>query len=119
MIAQYSGVFKKEKLFINDGTPIVSQVYNDPSKLLGEITSENCDAVMKANVGIFKQDQDAINMLKHYVTTKETVGHFIWVILLGSVTIMVSQNALLNENCSRKIEDRKEFKNYLESQLRD
>jgi hypothetical protein len=55
MIAQYSGVFKKEKLFINDGTPIVSQVYNDPSKLLGEITSENCDAVMKANVGISRK----------------------------------------------------------------
>ena len=41
----------------------------------------------------------------------------IWVLILGMLTLLVSQNTLLSNNCQHKIENRKEFKNYVESQL--
>ena len=62
--------------------------------------------------------QDHINTLKKYVTIKKTVAIMIWVLLLGMLTLLVSQNTLLNNNCQKKVEDRDEFKKYVTNQLR-
>ena len=116
-IAEHCGLSLDEKLFVSNdhGSEILKKVYNDKSILLNELHKENYNEAFGKNKSIFQDD--ALNVLYKYVTIKESFARFLWVIFLGSITLMVSQNALLNENCSKKIEDRGEFKDYLESQL--
>ena len=117
-IAEHCGLSLDEKMFVskeNNQSEILKKVYNDKSILLNELHKENYNAAFEKNRSIFQDG--ALNVLYKYVTIKESFARFLWVIFLGSITLMVSQNALLNENCSKKIEDRGEFKDYLESQL--
>ena len=73
--------------------------------------------IMGTDTGI-NLTKDHINTLKKYVTIKKTVAIMIWVLLLGMLTLLVSQNTLLNNNCQKKVEDRDEFKKYVTNQLR-
>jgi hypothetical protein len=119
-IAEHCGLSLDEKLFKilsneDSQSEILKKVYNDKSILLNELHKENYNEAFENNKEIFQPG--ALNVLYKYVTIKESFARFLWVIFLGSITLMVSQNALLNENCSKKIEDRGEFKDYLESQL--
>lgn len=119
-IAEHCGLSLDEKLFKilsneDSQSEILKKVYNDKSILLNELHKENYNEAFENNIEIFQPG--ALNVLYKYVTIKESFARFLWVIFLGSITLMVSQNALLNENCSKKIEDRGEFKDYLESQL--
>ena len=118
-VAEHCGLSLGEELFMsNHGSTdeILSKVYNNKSKLLNELHGDNYEQAFHDHKNrIFKSESQDI--LYRYVTIKESFARFLWVIFLGSITLMVSQNALLNENCSKKIEDRGEFKDYLESQL--
>lgn len=117
-IAEHCGLSLDEKMFVSKEdkqSEILKKVYNDKSILLNELHKENYNEAFEKNRSIFQDG--ALNVLYKYVTIKESFARFLWVIFLGSITLMVSQNALLNENCSKKIEDRGEFKDYLESQL--
>tara|TARA_B100001142_G_scaffold129826_1_gene131516 strand:- start:5543 stop:6253 length:711 start_codon:yes stop_codon:yes gene_type:complete len=117
-VAEHCGLSLDDKLFVSKDdreSDILKKVYNDKSKLLNELHEDNYNKAFQNNKDIFQND--ALDILHKYVTIKESFARFLWVIFLGSITLMVSQNALLNENCSKKIEDRGEFKEYLESQL--
>ena len=56
--------------------------------------------------------------LVQFIVLKDTVGTYIWVGLLSVLTILVSQNTLLNENCSKPINNNDEFKKYVSNQLK-
>jgi hypothetical protein len=51
------------------------------------------------------------------INIKNTVGKYLWVFIFSSFTILVSQNNLLSENCSKGAEEDSEYKNYLADKL--
>ena len=62
--------------------------------------------------------QNFYHELVQFIVLKDTVGTYIWVGLLSVLTILVSQNTLLNENCSKPINNNDEFKKYVSNQLK-
>jgi len=44
--------------------------------------------------------QEDMKELYENILLKDTVGHFIWFLLIGSLTVLVSTNTLLNSGCS-------------------
>ena len=73
----------------SDGKPI--QYYN--SELLTKFIQ------MKF---LTKAPPELIGKLHDKILLKDTVGHFIWFLLIGSLTVLVSTNTLLNSGCSTK-----------------
>jgi hypothetical protein len=49
-------------------------------------------------------DEDKKNLYDK-ILLKDTVGHFIWYVLVGSLTVLVSTNTLLNSGCDTKSGD--------------
>ena len=45
---------------------------------------------------------ELIGKLHEKILLKDTVGQFIWFLLIGSLTVLVSTNTLLNRGCSTK-----------------
>ena len=71
-------------------------------------------------------EQDSLNNIKindikkgfvGLINIKNTVGKYLWVFIFSSFTILVSQNNLLSENCSKGAEEDSEYKNYLADKL--
>ena len=86
-----------------------------------ELNKENESTFMDhlKNAGFNTEDTENINIMKKFVTMKNTVGTFIWIILFSIITILTSQNTLLNQSCSKKIVDQKGFSDYVNSQLEE
>ena len=45
---------------------------------------------------------DLVTKLHEKIILKDTVGYFIWFLLIGSLTVLVSTNTLLNSGCATK-----------------
>ena len=45
---------------------------------------------------------DLISNLHHKIILKDTVGQFVWFLLIGSLTVLISTNTLLNSGCATK-----------------
>ena len=54
-----------------------------------------------------------------YMLIKENVAIYIWVALLSSITILVSENRLLSETCNPDPGDDTKFQKYLATQLKE
>ena len=80
----------------------------------------------KRTGGSDEVEQDSLNNIKindikkgfvGLINIKNTVGKYLWVFIFSSFTILVSQNNLLSENCSKGAEEDSEYKNYLADKL--
>jgi hypothetical protein len=49
-----------------------------------------------------KAPPELISILHNKILLKDTIGHFIWFLLIGSLTVLISTNTLLNSGCSTK-----------------
>ena len=49
-----------------------------------------------------KAPPDLISNLHHKIILKDTVGQFVWFLLIGSLTVLISTNTLLNSGCTTK-----------------
>jgi len=76
-----------------DGKPQISVKW----KSLDDLTPAGLN---KANLN----DNDKKNLYDK-ILLKDTVGHFIWYVLVGSMTVLVSTNTLLNSGCDTKSGD--------------
>ena len=105
---------------------VISQIYNDPITLFNELTLDNYNLTDKGTVE-WPQVQNLINKniikvlttenkveLAKFIYIKQYVSYFIWYLLLGIITILVSINHLINhESCLNNSIDSNEFRNYL------
>ena len=106
---------------------IYLSIYNNPDIFINEIDffdGSNTEDAFKKQVPsvLIKQinnTQAFYNVLKKYIVLKETIGTYIWVALLGILTILTSQNTLLNENCNKPIVKNDEFQKYVSNQLKN
>lgn len=105
----YKAIYQNPDTFINELDLNKKTREGDQIKLIDQIP-----AFLKKKTNI---TEDFINQLEKYITMKETIGTYIWVLLLGIFTILTSQNTLLNDNCTRKIKDDPSFKDYITTQL--
>ena len=112
-IRLYDSFVKNPDVLMNE----ISLQGNDDNKKITE-TYINLMTHITGSDAVINLTEDHINTLKKYVTIKKTVAIMIWVLLLGMLTLLVSQNTLLNNNCQKKVEDRDEFKKYVTNQLR-
>uniref|UniRef100_A0A6C0KYM9 Transmembrane protein n=1 Tax=viral metagenome TaxID=1070528 RepID=A0A6C0KYM9_9ZZZZ len=56
-------------------------------------------------------------ILKQYIYCKETIGEGIWQYLLGIITLLMSYNAILSENCNAFTVQKDDFKKYLNDKI--
>jgi hypothetical protein len=63
------------------------------------------DNLTPAGLNKEKLDENAKKNLYDKILLKDTVGHFIWYVLVGSMTVLVSTNTLLNSGCDTKSGD--------------
>ena len=49
-----------------------------------------------------KAPPDLVTKLHEKILLKDTVGYFVWFLLIGSLTVLVSTNTLLNSGCATK-----------------
>ena len=110
---------------------LVEKVYNDPDTLINEFTTDdirfngpdiiwdNFDSVMKQYIpaNIIGDGQEIKEKMIGFINIKDTIGEYIWVFILSLLTILVSQNHLLAQNCSSANTDNSEFQEYLNKKL--
>jgi len=66
---------------------------------------ENLDSLTPAGLNKKYLDDDDKKKLYDKLLLKDTVGYFIWYVLVGSMTVLVSTNTLLNSGCDSKAGD--------------
>jgi len=109
----------------DDIKKIYTTIYNNPDVFINELVLDETGDIKNIPISIFEKigDSDKQNKFKteisQYIIIKDTIGTYIWVALLSVLTILTSQNTLLNENCSKKVTDQTEFNNYVASQLKN
>ena len=99
----------------------ILQLYKkSPQVLLNEIeldADENIEESSKRQlqaIGIeVGPSNDNQKPLKQYIYLKETIGEGIWHYLFGIITILVSYNTILAENCNTFSVKKDEFRRYL------
>ena len=96
----------------------MKMIYNNPDVYINELDIDKQD---EFETMIHKLDkhanEDVMKQFKKYINMKESVGTYIWVAIFSVLTILTSQNTLLAQNCTTKLEDQTEFNTYLMSQL--
>jgi hypothetical protein len=63
--------------------------------------SKLLEKFIKMNL-LTKAPPDLISNLHHKIILKDTVGQFVWFLLIGSLTVLISTNTLLNSGCTTK-----------------
>lgn len=63
--------------------------------------------------GINQPDADMTKHIKKYIYCKDSIGEGIWQYLLGIITLLVSYNSILAENCNAFTVKKDEFRKYL------
>ena len=110
---------------------LVEKIYNDPDTLINEFSTNN---ISYNNGDIIWSDFDDIlgkyvpssvigdghkfkEKMIGFINIKDTIGEYIWILILSLLTILVSQNHLLSENCSSTKKDNSQFQEYLNKSL--
>jgi len=114
---------------------ILDQLYNNPDTFINELDLQEVRFESGDGDGPESIKWDTLDNLKSigiqtpideekkreligYMNIKDSVATYIWVGILSTLTILVSQNRLLAENCTSNIENTTEFQNYLATQLK-
>ena len=106
----------------NTTTSTIHDLYKENPKILLaelEVNNEgNIQTEVFKELGIEGQNDDKNKtLLKQYIYCKESIGEGIWHYLLGMITILVSYNAILAENCNAFTVQKADFKKYLNDKL--
>jgi hypothetical protein len=96
----------------------MKMIYNNPDVYINELDI-NDETHFEAMIQEFDTNvnDETMKEYKKYINMKESVGTYIWVAIFSVLTILTSQNTLLAQNCTTKLEDQTEFNTYLMSQL--
>tara|TARA_B100001063_G_C16777600_1_gene566976 strand:+ start:7139 stop:7867 length:729 start_codon:yes stop_codon:yes gene_type:complete len=96
----------------------MKMIYNNPDVYINELDI-NDETHFEAMIQEFDTNvnDETMKEYKKYINMKESVGTYIWVAIFSVLTILTSQNTLLAQNCTTKLEDQTEFNSYLMSQL--
>ena len=93
----------------------------NPQILLNELelnSDGNIPSEPFKDIGItIDGDDKKRKILKQYIYCKETIGEGIWQYLLGIITLLVSYNAILSENCNAFTVQKDDFKKYLNDKI--
>ena len=110
----------------------MKKIYNDPDTLINEFSTNNIsynngdiiwsdfdDSVMKQFVpsNIIGDSHKFKEKMIGFINIKDTIGEYIWILILSLLTILVSQNHLLSENCGSASKDNSQFQEYLNKSL--
>jgi len=87
----------------------------NPKILLNELEMDNDGELMTQPLEAMNIDvtQEIQYMIKQYILSKNSIGEGVWYLLLGIITILVSYNAILSENCNIFTIKKDEFKKYI------
>ena len=116
------------ELYLN----VIDNIYNNPEKFINELeyptVTKNGDKenyIWPQLDNIIKKNSDEYNDLKKklvgFMMVKDTIADYLWVAILSTITILVSQNQLLSTVCNSSdtnINDT-EFDAYLDSKLKE
>lgn len=127
-----------------DFTIMIERIYSDPDVLINELYVDDAqfdesgnitwnvfdmvDRNIKGNgqqsTSITPEEQAKKQEIKReligFINIKNTIGQYIWALLLSIITILTSRNALLNESCydgsSTKYDSN--YQNYIKTKLK-
>ena len=107
---------------VNDNINEIHKLYKQtPQILLNEIEVDVTGNISEASkrqlsfVGL--NDTNTDKLLKQYIYSKESIGEGIWHFLLGMITILVSYNTILAENCNAFTVKKDDFRRYLNNKF--
>jgi len=117
LLKAIDSIYTGKTLFINELT--YDDVVLDKKKKADGITLEtgpdgkpittvswkSLDDLTPAGLNKAKLSDEDKKNLYDKILLKDTVGHFIWYVLVGSMTVLVSTNTLLNSGCDTKSGD--------------
>jgi hypothetical protein len=84
--------------------PLIQEIYDNPSLMINEITPDNFDTFMSEmydNRIIGKGASKCFGKLYKLVALKDCVSELVWYLLVGSLVITTSYNALQNISCKK------------------
>lgn len=110
-------IFKKEDAKEN----AIKEIYDDPDIFINELIldDEDLSGTIRDITNIYGISPTDIKDLKQFMNIKETIGTYIWVGIFSLITILISHNYMLSENCNSNIENKDKFQKYLATQLKD
>lgn len=105
---------------ITTGNSIHKLYKNNPKILLAELELNDegkfPDGLLE-NLISSEINEDKEKVVKQYIYCKESIGEGIWYYLLGIITILVSYNTILAENCNAFTIKKNDFEKYLNDKL--
>jgi len=108
LLKAIDSVYTGKTLFINELTYDDVKIDKKPDKdgnPVLSVTWPSLDNLTPAGLNKAKlNDMDKKNLYDK-ILLKDTVAHFIWYVLVGSMTVLVSTNTLLNSGCDTKSGD--------------
>jgi len=84
--------------------PLIQEIYDNPSLMINEITPNNFDTFMSEmyrNRIIGKGAKNYFGKLYNLVALKDCISELVWYLLVGSLVITTSYNALQNISCKK------------------
>lgn len=106
-------------------TVLLQKIYDNPTPLFNELVDyPSDDGNNWPNITVLNHLNDDNNIKKKnkllgYMLIKDNVAIYLWVALLSSITILVSENNLLSNTCNPDPKDDEQFQKYLATQLRE
>lgn len=121
LVAKISGI---ENLFnkilsttqTDETKKIITNIYNDNSLLINEITTSNFETFWDkmVNSGIFNSSEEYKPELLKLVKLKENIAELTWYLLTGILISSISYNYILNTECDKSENTMKELQdNYI------
>jgi hypothetical protein len=108
LLKAIDSVYTGKTLFINELTyddVKVDKIIDKDGNSKLSVTWPSLDSLTPAGLNkAMLNDQDKKNLYDK-ILLKDTVAHFIWYVLVGSMTVLVSTNTLLNSGCDTKSGD--------------
>ena len=116
------------ELYLN----VIDNIYNNPEKFINELEYPKVNKIGDQENYIWPQLDNIIKIHSHeyndlkkelvgFMMVKDTIADYLWVAILSTITILVSQNQLLSTVCNSSdtnINDT-EFNAYLDSKLKE
>lgn len=102
-----------KKIYENP-TPLFNEIVDYPSDIFGNEIDDNWPKIKDIEI-----KKEMKPKLLGYMLIKDNVAIYIWVALLSSITILVSENRLLSETCNPDPGDDTNFQKYLATQLKE
>ena len=98
----------------DDKKRIMYEIYNNPSVLINQINGIRKEDIIEFYNSFssyyFKSDLNAdtvLDTLEKYIYLKTYIAEFIWFVLVGTLTISISHNNIINTACKNSVKEMK------------